>query len=116
MPLREQSFPAEELPDSEGFGRRGHLQEDSNRPRRRDDFLDACDNGKLPAYSFIGPRYNNDNVNHFAANDQHPDHDVVLSLLHFREAPKLTLSSAPPPLNAEAKPNAEQPAKPRRAR
>ena len=42
-----------------------------------DDFLDACDNGKLPPYSFVEPRYNNDNVNHFAANDQHPDHDVA---------------------------------------
>ncbi len=42
-----------------------------------DDFLDACGNGKLPTYSFIEPRYNADNTNHFVANDQHPDHDVA---------------------------------------
>jgi hypothetical protein len=42
-----------------------------------DDFLDACDNGKLPAYSFVEPRYNADSANHLAANDQHPDHDVA---------------------------------------
>jgi len=42
-----------------------------------DDFLNDCDNGRLPAYSFVEPRYNNDNVNHLAANDQHPDHDVA---------------------------------------
>jgi phospholipase C len=42
-----------------------------------DDFLDACDSGKLPAYSFIEPRYNNDDTNHLAANDQHPDHDMA---------------------------------------
>lgn len=41
------------------------------------DFLDACDNGKLPAYSFVEPRYNADNSKHLAANDQHPDHDVA---------------------------------------
>ena len=40
-----------------------------------DDFLDACDNGKLPSYSFIEPRYNADG--NYAANDQHPDHDVA---------------------------------------
>jgi phospholipase C len=42
-----------------------------------DDFLDACDNGRLPAYSFLEPRYNADNMNHLGANDQHPDHDVA---------------------------------------
>ena len=42
-----------------------------------DDFLDACKNGKLPAYSFIEPRYNADDKNNLAANDQHPDHDVA---------------------------------------
>jgi phospholipase C len=42
-----------------------------------DDFLDACDNDSLPAYSFVEPRYNADDANHFAANDQHPDHDVA---------------------------------------
>lgn len=43
-----------------------------------DDFLRACSNNSLPAYSFIEPRYNTlplENV--FApASDQHPDHDV----------------------------------------
>jgi phospholipase C len=49
-----------------------------------DDFLDGCDSGKLPAYSFIEPRYNADDANNFAANDQHPDHDVAEgeSLVH----------------------------------
>lgn len=42
-----------------------------------DDFLDACDQDKLPPYSFIEPRYNADDTNNFAANDQHPDHDVA---------------------------------------
>jgi len=42
-----------------------------------DDFLDACGNGKLPAYSFVEPRYNADDKNNLAANDQHPDHDVA---------------------------------------
>jgi phospholipase C len=42
-----------------------------------DDFLDGCNKGKLPAYSFLEPRYNNDNTNHLAANDQHPDHDMA---------------------------------------
>jgi len=42
-----------------------------------DDFLDACDNGKLPPYSFIEPRYNADDTNNLAASDQHPDHDVA---------------------------------------
>jgi phospholipase C len=42
-----------------------------------DDFQDDCDNDSLPSYSFIEPRYNADDENHFAANDQHPDHDVA---------------------------------------
>jgi phospholipase C len=42
-----------------------------------DDFLDACSKGKLPAYTFIEPRYNADDKNNLAANDQHPDHDVA---------------------------------------
>jgi len=41
------------------------------------DFNDACKKDKLPAYSFIEPRYNADDANNFAANDQHPDHDVA---------------------------------------
>ena len=41
------------------------------------DFLDACEKDKLPAYSFVEPRYNADDANNFAANDQHPDHDVA---------------------------------------
>jgi phospholipase C len=42
-----------------------------------DDFLTACDKDNLPAYSFIEPRYNADDANNLAANDQHPDHDVA---------------------------------------
>jgi phospholipase C len=42
-----------------------------------DDFLDGCEKGKLPPYSFIEPRYNADDNNNFAASDQHPDHDVA---------------------------------------
>lgn len=42
-----------------------------------DDFLDACEKDRLPAYSFVEPRYNADDNNNLAANDQHPDHDVA---------------------------------------
>jgi phospholipase C len=42
-----------------------------------EDFLDGCESGKLPAYSFIEPRYNADDSKNLAANDQHPDHDVA---------------------------------------
>jgi phospholipase C len=42
-----------------------------------DDFLDGCNSGNLPAYSFIEPRYNADDGKNLAANDQHPDHDVA---------------------------------------
>jgi len=42
-----------------------------------DDFLNACAKDQLPAYSFVEPRYNADDANNFAANDQHPDHDVA---------------------------------------
>lgn len=42
-----------------------------------DNFLDACEKDKLPPYSFIEPRYNADDANNLAANDQHPDHDVA---------------------------------------
>lgn len=42
-----------------------------------DDFLTACNKNTLPAYSFVEPRYNADDTNNFAANDQHPDHDVA---------------------------------------
>ena len=41
------------------------------------DFIGACKKDKLPAYSFVEPRYNADDANNFAANDQHPDHDVA---------------------------------------
>ena len=45
-----------------------------------DDFLSDCKKNKLPAYSFIEPRYANgeDPVNNafFSASDQHPDHNV----------------------------------------
>jgi phospholipase C len=41
-------------------------------------FLNACGNNSLPTYSFIEPRYNTLEAENlfFAANDQHPDHDV----------------------------------------
>jgi phospholipase C len=42
-----------------------------------DAFLDACEKDTLPAYSFVEPRYNADDTNNLAANDQHPDHDVA---------------------------------------
>lgn len=42
-----------------------------------DDFVEACEKDKLPAYSFVEPRYNADDNNNLAANDQHPDHDVA---------------------------------------
>lgn len=42
-----------------------------------DDFLTACKKNKLPAYSFVEPRYNaSEDGGFFAASDQHPDHDV----------------------------------------
>lgn len=45
-----------------------------------DDFLSDCKNNRLPAYSFIEPRYANgeDPINNafFSASDQHPDHNV----------------------------------------
>ena len=45
-----------------------------------EDFLSDCKKNKLPAYSFIEPRYANgeDPVNNafFSASDQHPDHNV----------------------------------------
>lgn len=42
------------------------------------DFLEACGNDSLPAYSFIEPRYNTLELENLfdAASDQHPDHDV----------------------------------------
>ncbi|MBV9929003.1 MAG: alkaline phosphatase family protein [Acidobacteria bacterium] len=43
-----------------------------------DSFRDDCKNDKLPAFSFIEPRFNNLNLpgQFFAAADQHPDHHV----------------------------------------
>jgi phospholipase C len=44
------------------------------------DFLDDCNRGTLPAYSFIEPRFNEwrDDITHqfFPANDQHIDNDI----------------------------------------
>ncbi len=44
------------------------------------DFLAACDDDDLPAYSFVEPRFANTPVGGghpaFAASDQHPDHNV----------------------------------------
>jgi phospholipase C len=39
------------------------------------DFLKACKKGALPNYSVVEPLFNSDSE--FAANDQHPDHDVA---------------------------------------
>src|SRR5260370_38042388 len=45
-----------------------------------DDFLPACQDNDLPAYSFIEPRFANSAGGNgqpaFSASDQHPDHDV----------------------------------------
>lgn len=43
-----------------------------------DDFKDDCKKNKLPAYSFIEPRYydRSDRGPSFLASDQHPDHNV----------------------------------------
>lgn len=45
-----------------------------------DDFLSDCKRNKLPAYSFIEPRFANSpgggGQSSFLASDQHPDHDV----------------------------------------
>jgi phospholipase C len=45
-----------------------------------DDFLWRCKNNKLPAYSFVEPRFANSPPGGgkpaFSASDQHPDHDV----------------------------------------
>ncbi len=38
-------------------------------------FTDACKNNTLPTYSVVEPKFNNDDD--FAANDQHPDHDMA---------------------------------------
>jgi len=54
-----------------------------------DDFLSDCKNNKLPAYSFIEPRYANgeDPVNNafFSASDQHPDHNVEQGEILIRD-------------------------------
>jgi len=46
---------------------------------RVDDFKRACKTGKLPAYSFIEPRFNAGEENGlvFEAADQHPDHNIT---------------------------------------
>jgi phospholipase C len=43
-----------------------------------DDFIKDCKNNKLPAYSFIEPRFNDfsDRGDFYPAADQHPDHNV----------------------------------------
>jgi phospholipase C len=45
-----------------------------------DDFWSDCKHDRLPAYSFIEPRYgnsqNDDDETYFSASDQHPDHNV----------------------------------------
>ncbi|HEV2705848.1 MAG TPA: alkaline phosphatase family protein [Pyrinomonadaceae bacterium] len=43
-----------------------------------DDFIKDCKNNRLPAFSFIEPRFNDfsDRGQFFPASDQHPDHNV----------------------------------------
>src|SRR5215467_8057327 len=54
-----------------------------------DDFLSDCKNNRLPAYSFIEPRYANgqDPANNafFSASDQHPDHNVEQGEILIRD-------------------------------
>src|SRR5260221_4981558 len=54
-----------------------------------DVFLPACKNNKLPAYSFIEPRYANGedpaNNTFFSASDQHPDHNVEQGEILIRD-------------------------------
>jgi phospholipase C len=56
-----------------------HLIEDRHGFRDYNRFAEDCRHGDLPAYTFIEPRYVNDARagSFFAANDQHPDHDVM---------------------------------------
>jgi phospholipase C len=54
-----------------------------------DDFLSDCSHNRLPAYSFVEPRYANgeDPVNNtfFSASDQHPDHSVEQGEILIRD-------------------------------
>jgi phospholipase C len=56
-----------------------HMVEDQHGFRDYNRFAHDCAHGDLPAYTFIEPRYANDSRDgdFFAANDQHPDHDVI---------------------------------------
>lgn len=56
-----------------------HMIEDQHGFRDFNKFASDCARGDLPAYSFIEPRYANDKSSgsFFAANDQHPNHDVI---------------------------------------
>jgi phospholipase C len=51
-----------------------------------DRFVELCKNDRLPAYSFIEPRYNPQSSGgaSLPANDQHPDHDVAAGELLIR--------------------------------
>jgi phospholipase C len=79
-----------------------HLIDDPHGFRDFNRFAHDCHEGNLPAYTFIEPRYANDSRHgeFFAANDQHPDHDVVEGerLIHdvyhaIRSNPKLWAST-----------------------
>jgi len=54
-----------------------------------EDFLSDCSHNRMPAYSFIEPRYANgeDPVNNtfFSASDQHPDHNVEQGEILIRD-------------------------------
>jgi hypothetical protein len=64
-----------------------------------DDFLSDCKHNRLPAYSFIEPRYANgeDPVNNafFSASDQHPDHNVEQGEILIRDTFNAIWSNQP---------------------
>src|SRR5215471_15407659 len=64
-----------------------------------DDFLSDCKNNRLPAYSFVEPRYANgeDPVNNvfFSASDQHPDHNVEQGEILIRDTFNAVWSNKP---------------------
>ena len=64
-----------------------------------DDFLSDCKKNRLPAYSFIEPRYANgqDPVDNtfFSASDQHPDHNVEQGEILIRDTFNAIWSNQP---------------------
>lgn len=64
-----------------------------------DDFLSDCKKNKLPAYSFIEPRFANSQDpatnTFFSASDQHPDHNVEQGEILIRDVFNAIWSSQP---------------------